>query len=30
MMAGSALEITEFDAWMLRDWWVKLKATRGW
>lgn len=30
MMAGSAFEITEFDAWMLRDWWRKLKAVRGW
>jgi hypothetical protein len=30
MMAGSAVEITEFDAWMLRDWWRKLKANRGW
>ncbi|KAF2713482.1 hypothetical protein K504DRAFT_487880 [Pleomassaria siparia CBS 279.74] len=30
MMAGSATEITEFDAWMLRDWWRKLKAVRGW
>ncbi|KAH7125685.1 hypothetical protein B0J11DRAFT_568429 [Dendryphion nanum] len=30
MMAGSATEVTEFDAWMLRDWWRKLKANRGW
>ncbi|KAH7093599.1 hypothetical protein FB567DRAFT_544936 [Paraphoma chrysanthemicola] len=30
MMAGSATEITEFDAWMLRQWYVKLKAARGW
>ncbi|KAF2134434.1 hypothetical protein P153DRAFT_304767, partial [Dothidotthia symphoricarpi CBS 119687] len=30
MMAGSAMEITEFDAWMLRDWWRKLKAVRNW
>lgn len=30
MMAGSAMEVTEFDAWMLRDWWRKLKAVRGW
>ncbi|KAF2027292.1 hypothetical protein EK21DRAFT_114923 [Setomelanomma holmii] len=29
-MAGSALEITEFDAWMLRYWWTKLRAARGW
>ncbi|KAF2395554.1 hypothetical protein EJ06DRAFT_545472 [Trichodelitschia bisporula] len=25
MMAGSAMTITEFDAWMLRDWWRHLK-----
>ncbi|OAL44453.1 hypothetical protein IQ07DRAFT_463396, partial [Pyrenochaeta sp. DS3sAY3a] len=25
MMAGSAMEVTEFDAWMLRDWYRKLK-----
>ena len=30
MMAGSAVEITEFDAWMLRDWYRKLKSVRGW
>jgi len=24
------MEITEFDAWMLRDWWRKLKAERKW
>ncbi|KAJ4334339.1 hypothetical protein N0V95_009188 [Ascochyta clinopodiicola] len=30
MMAGSAMEVTEFDAWMLRDWYRKLKAVRGW
>lgn len=30
MMAGSAMQVTEFDAWMLRDWWRKLKAVRGW
>lgn len=30
MLAGSATEITEFDAWMARDWWRKLKAHRGW
>lgn len=30
MRAGSAMEITEFDAWMLRDWYRKLKAVRGW
>ncbi|KAF1362480.1 hypothetical protein EJ07DRAFT_174908 [Lizonia empirigonia] len=30
MMAGSAMEITEFDVWMLRDWYRKLKVVRGW
>lgn len=25
MLAGSATEITEFDAWMARDWWRNLK-----
>ncbi|KAH9874731.1 hypothetical protein IAQ61_003921 [Plenodomus lingam] len=30
MNAGSATEITEFDAWMLRDWWRRLKPIRGW
>ena len=30
MMAGSAFQVTEFDAWMLRDWYRKLKAERGW
>ncbi|KKK18719.1 hypothetical protein P175DRAFT_0496365 [Aspergillus ochraceoroseus IBT 24754] len=25
MLAGSAMEITEFDIWMLRDWWRHLK-----
>lgn len=30
MMAGSAMEIKEFDAWMLRDWWRKMKPVRGW
>lgn len=30
MKAGSAMEITEFDAWMVRDWWKHLKAGRGW
>ncbi|KAK1142751.1 hypothetical protein N8T08_007383 [Aspergillus melleus] len=25
MLAGSATEITEFDAWMVRDWWRNLK-----
>lgn len=26
MLAGSAMEITEFDAWMVRDWWRNLKS----
>jgi hypothetical protein len=26
MNAGSATEITEFDAWMARDWWRHLKS----
>lgn len=26
MNAGSAMEITEFDAWMARDWWRNLKS----
>ncbi|OAL48271.1 hypothetical protein IQ07DRAFT_589091 [Pyrenochaeta sp. DS3sAY3a] len=30
MLAGSSMEITEFDAWMARDWWRNLKANRGW
>lgn len=30
MKAGSATQITEFDKWMLRDWWRHLKANRGW
>lgn len=30
MMAGSAFEVTEFDAWMLRDWYRRLKEVRGW
>ncbi|KAF1847452.1 uncharacterized protein K460DRAFT_414198 [Cucurbitaria berberidis CBS 394.84] len=30
MNAGSATEITEFDAWMARDWWRHLKTQRGW
>lgn len=28
MMAGSAARITEFDTWMLRDWWRHLKSRR--
>lgn len=26
MLAGSAMEITEFDQWMVRDWWRNLKS----
>ncbi|KAE8315149.1 hypothetical protein BDV41DRAFT_531988 [Aspergillus transmontanensis] len=26
MLAGSAMQITEFDAWMARDWWRHLKS----
>ncbi|KAH6658689.1 hypothetical protein BKA67DRAFT_635775 [Truncatella angustata] len=26
MLAGSAMEITEFDAWMAKDWWRHLKS----
>ncbi|KAF1995475.1 hypothetical protein P154DRAFT_610822 [Amniculicola lignicola CBS 123094] len=26
MLAGSSMEITEFDAWMVRDWWRNLKS----
>lgn len=26
MLAGSAMKITEFDAWMARDWWRHLKS----
>ncbi|WP_336211602.1 hypothetical protein [Nonomuraea sp. LPB2021202275-12-8] len=29
MKAGSASQITEFDAWMLRDWWRHLKSRYG-
>ncbi len=29
MMAGSATQITEFDKWMLRDWWRHLKSRYG-
>lgn len=29
MKAGSATRITEFDAWMLRDWWRHLKPRYG-
>ncbi|WP_211267087.1 hypothetical protein [Nonomuraea candida] len=29
MKAGSAAQITEFDAWMFRDWWRHLKSRYG-
>ncbi|WP_233624360.1 cellulose-binding protein [Actinoplanes sp. ATCC 53533] len=29
MQAGSAAQITEFDAWMFRDWWRHLKSRYG-
>ncbi|GAA3828277.1 hypothetical protein GCM10022226_56320 [Sphaerisporangium flaviroseum] len=29
MKAGSATQITEFDAWMFRDWWRHLKSRYG-
>ncbi|KAF4339342.1 cellulose-binding family II [Fusarium beomiforme] len=30
MLAGSATEVTEFDGWMLRNWWYELSRERGW
>jgi hypothetical protein len=29
MRAGSSASITEFDAWMFRDWWRHLKSRYG-
>jgi hypothetical protein len=29
MMAGSATEVTDFDIWMMRDWWRHLAADEG-
>ncbi|MFB9891996.1 cellulose binding domain-containing protein [Planobispora takensis] len=29
MKAGSSSQITEFDRWMLRDWWRRLKSRYG-
>jgi len=29
MKAGSAAQITDFDAWMFRDWWRHLKSRYG-
>ncbi|KAH6968175.1 hypothetical protein DER45DRAFT_513955 [Fusarium avenaceum] len=30
MLAGSATEVTDFDGWMLRNWWYELSRQRGW
>ncbi|SPO07619.1 uncharacterized protein DNG_10314 [Cephalotrichum gorgonifer] len=30
MLAGSSTEVTEFDGWMLRNWWYELSRQRGW
>ena len=30
MLAGSSAVITEFDGWMLRNWWYELSRSRGW
>ncbi|KAM0230036.1 hypothetical protein ACHAPO_009589 [Fusarium lateritium] len=30
MLAGSAAEVTDFDGWMLRNWWYELSRHRGW
>ncbi|KAM0334703.1 hypothetical protein ACHAPQ_004991 [Fusarium lateritium] len=30
MLAGSATEVTDFDGWMLRNWWYELSRKRGW
>lgn len=30
MNAGSSMVITEFDGWMLRNWWYELSRERGW
>lgn len=32
MLAGAATEVTDFDGWMLRNWWYELSrdASRGW
>ncbi|KZL82183.1 cellulose-binding family ii protein [Colletotrichum incanum] len=30
MLAGSAGEVTDFDGWMLRNWWYELSRNRGW
>lgn len=30
MLAGSSTEVTDFDGWMLRNWWYELSRSRGW
>ncbi|OHW89906.1 cellulose-binding family II [Colletotrichum incanum] len=30
MLAGSSMEITDFDGWMYRNWWYELSKNRGW
>ncbi|KAH7255247.1 uncharacterized protein BKA55DRAFT_592619 [Fusarium redolens] len=30
MLAGSATHVTDFDGWMLRNWWYELSRKRGW
>lgn len=30
MLAGSSPTITDFDGWMLRNWWYELSRERGW
>ncbi|KAH8898877.1 cellulose-binding family II protein [Thozetella sp. PMI_491] len=30
MLAGSSTVITDFDGWMLRNWWYELSRNRGW
>jgi hypothetical protein len=30
MLAGSATTITDFDGWMLRNWWYELSRNRKW
>ncbi|CVK90777.1 uncharacterized protein FPRN_07216 [Fusarium proliferatum] len=30
MLAGSSTKVTDFDGWMLRNWWYELSRERGW
>ncbi|KAK2680692.1 Cellulose-binding domain, fungal [Fusarium oxysporum f. sp. vasinfectum] len=30
MLAGSSTKVTDFDGWMLRNWWYELSRKRGW